>query len=78
MGKCTYPQSRVYGLIEPGPVVLLTTLHKGKINVMPLSWHTMMEFEPPLVGCVGGGSADCSVLCQPGMPGRRHVSDDSL
>lgn len=52
MAKRSYPQSRVYGLIEPGPVVLLTTSHKGKINAMPLSWHTMMEFEPPLVGCV--------------------------
>jgi flavin reductase (DIM6/NTAB) family NADH-FMN oxidoreductase RutF len=44
--------SKVYGLLEPGPVVLLTTSHKGTANVMTLSWHTMMEFEPPLVGCV--------------------------
>jgi len=44
--------SKVYGLLEPGPVVLLTTSHKGAANVMTLSWHTMMEFEPPLVGCV--------------------------
>ena len=47
--------SRVYGLLEPGPVVLLTTAHKGRMNVMPQSWHTMMEFEPPLVGCVVSG-----------------------
>jgi flavin reductase (DIM6/NTAB) family NADH-FMN oxidoreductase RutF len=52
MAKRAYPQSRVYGLLEPGPVVLLTTSHRGRINVMTLSWHTMMEFEPPLVGCV--------------------------
>jgi flavin reductase (DIM6/NTAB) family NADH-FMN oxidoreductase RutF len=32
--------------------VLLTTAHKGKANVMTMSWHTMMDFEPPLVGCV--------------------------
>jgi flavin reductase (DIM6/NTAB) family NADH-FMN oxidoreductase RutF len=44
--------SRVYRLLEPGPVVLVTTAHKGHANVMTLSWHTMMEFEPPLVGCV--------------------------
>jgi flavin reductase (DIM6/NTAB) family NADH-FMN oxidoreductase RutF len=42
----------VYRLLEPGPVVLLTTALKGQTNVMPMSWHTMMEFEPPLVGCV--------------------------
>jgi flavin reductase (DIM6/NTAB) family NADH-FMN oxidoreductase RutF len=44
--------ANVYRLLEPGPVVLLTTALKGQTNVMPMSWHTMMEFEPPLVGCV--------------------------
>lgn len=52
MKKRVYPLSKVYGLLEPGPVVLLTTAHKGKANVMTLSWHMMMEFEPPLVGCL--------------------------
>ncbi len=46
------PLSRVYRLLEAGPVVLLTTAAAGRPNVMPMSWHTMMEFEPPLVGCV--------------------------
>ena len=52
MAKRALPLSKVYGLIEPGPVVLLTTAWKGRPNIMTLSWHTMMEFEPPLVGCV--------------------------
>ncbi len=46
------PLSKVYQLIEPGPVVLLTTAHKGRANVMTLSWHMMVEFEPPLIACV--------------------------
>jgi len=46
------PLSRVYQLLEPGPVVLLTTRGKGRANVMTLSWHMMVEFEPPLVACV--------------------------
>jgi flavin reductase (DIM6/NTAB) family NADH-FMN oxidoreductase RutF len=50
--KRVLPLSRVYRLLEPGPVVLLTTARKGRPNVMTLSWHTMMEFDPPLVGCV--------------------------
>jgi flavin reductase (DIM6/NTAB) family NADH-FMN oxidoreductase RutF len=50
--KRNYPLSKVYGLLEPGSVVLITTAHKGKVNVMTLSWLTMMEFEPPLVGMV--------------------------
>jgi flavin reductase (DIM6/NTAB) family NADH-FMN oxidoreductase RutF len=52
MARRDCPLSRVYRLLEPGPVVLLTTARKGRANVMALSWHTMMEFEPPLVGCV--------------------------
>jgi flavin reductase (DIM6/NTAB) family NADH-FMN oxidoreductase RutF len=55
MTKRAYPLSKVYGLLEPGPVLLLTTAHKGRANVMAMSWHTMMEFEPPLVGCVVSG-----------------------
>jgi flavin reductase (DIM6/NTAB) family NADH-FMN oxidoreductase RutF len=47
-----YPLARVYQLIEPGPVVLLTTTHRGRANVMTLSWHTMLDFVPPLVACV--------------------------
>ncbi len=42
----------VYQLLEPGPVVMLTTAHKGHANVMAMSWHMMVEFEPPLVACV--------------------------
>lgn len=55
MAKRPLSLSKVYGLLEPGPVVLLTTAHKGKPDVMAMSWHTMMEFEPPLVGCVVSG-----------------------
>ena len=46
------PLSKVYQLLEPGPVVLLTTARRGRANVMTLSWHMMTEFEPPLVACV--------------------------
>jgi flavin reductase (DIM6/NTAB) family NADH-FMN oxidoreductase RutF len=46
------PLSRVYQLLEPGPVVLLTTAHRGRPNMMTLSWHMMVEFVPPLVACV--------------------------
>jgi flavin reductase (DIM6/NTAB) family NADH-FMN oxidoreductase RutF len=50
--KRSFPLSKVYRLLEPGPVVLVTTALKGKANVMAMSWHTMIEFEPPIVGCV--------------------------
>jgi flavin reductase (DIM6/NTAB) family NADH-FMN oxidoreductase RutF len=49
------PLSKVYQLLEPGPVVLLTTASRGRANVMAMSWHMMVEFEPPLVACVVSG-----------------------
>lgn len=52
MAKKSLPLPKVYGLLEPGPVVLLSTARKGKPNIMTMSWHTMLEFEPPLIGCV--------------------------
>jgi flavin reductase (DIM6/NTAB) family NADH-FMN oxidoreductase RutF len=55
MAKRSYPLPKVYGLLEPGPVVLVTTARKGRANIMTMSWHTMMEFEPPLIGCVISG-----------------------
>lgn len=47
-----YPLAKVYQLLEPGPVVLLTTAQRGQANVMAMSWHMMVEFEPPLVACI--------------------------
>jgi flavin reductase (DIM6/NTAB) family NADH-FMN oxidoreductase RutF len=44
--------SEVYRLLEPGPVVMLTTAGKERANVMVQSWHTMIEFEPPMVASV--------------------------
>lgn len=52
MKKAAFPLSEVYRLLEPGPVVLVTTVRAGRANIMTMSWHLMMEFEPPLVGCV--------------------------
>ena len=52
MTRKSFPLGKVYGLLETGPVVLLTTAHKGRTDVMAQSWHTMLEFEPPLVACV--------------------------
>lgn len=46
------PLSKVYQLLEPGPVVLLTTAHKGCANVMTMSRHMMMEFTPSQIACI--------------------------
>jgi len=71
------PLSKVYRLLEPGPVVLLTTAHKGRANVMAMSWHMMVEFEPPLVaGVVSNANYSFAALrttreCVIAIPGRR-------
>jgi len=52
MPKKSFPLPRVYGLLEPGPVLLVTTVRDGKANIMALSWHQMLDFEPPLLSCV--------------------------
>jgi flavin reductase (DIM6/NTAB) family NADH-FMN oxidoreductase RutF len=44
--------SQVYRLIEPGPVVLVTTASGGRANIMTMSWHMMIDFEPPILACV--------------------------
>lgn len=61
MAKRSLPLSRVYRLLEPGPVVLLATARRKRTNVMTpnvmtMSWHMMVEFEPPLIACVVSGA----------------------
>jgi len=75
-----FPQSKVYQLLEPGPVVMLTTAAKGRPNVMTMSWHMMLDFEPPTVACVVGEAGDTfRVLrrtreCVIAIPDRRLAS----
>ena len=50
--KAEFPLSEVRRYLEPGPVVLVSSAHNGRMNIMTMGWHTMMEFTPALVGCV--------------------------
>lgn len=52
MVKKALPLSQVYRLLEPGPVVMVTSSYKKQMNIMSMSWHTMLDFDPPIVGCV--------------------------
>ncbi len=49
-----YPVSKAYRLIEPGPVLLVTTFHKGRANIMTIGFHMMVQHDPPLIGCIIG------------------------
>jgi len=40
------PLQKAFTLIEPGPVVLVTTASKGRANIMTISWTMVMDFTP--------------------------------
>jgi flavin reductase (DIM6/NTAB) family NADH-FMN oxidoreductase RutF len=50
--KADFPVSKVRRFLEPGPIVLVSSAWKGEINIMTMGWHTVLEFEPSLVGCM--------------------------
>jgi flavin reductase (DIM6/NTAB) family NADH-FMN oxidoreductase RutF len=56
MKKKKFPLSEVYRLLEPARSCCSLPIRAGRANVMPMSWHLMMEFTPPLVGCVVSNS----------------------
>ena len=49
--KVDFPVSDVRRFLEPGPIVLVSSAHRGKTNIMTMGWHMIMEFEPSLIGC---------------------------
>jgi flavin reductase (DIM6/NTAB) family NADH-FMN oxidoreductase RutF len=45
MKKKSLPLSKVYQLLEPGPVIMVTTrAAKGKPNIMTMTWQMMIDF----------------------------------
>jgi flavin reductase (DIM6/NTAB) family NADH-FMN oxidoreductase RutF len=46
--------AKAYRLLEAGPIVLVTTSHEGRPNVMTMGFHMMVQHAPPLIGCVIG------------------------
>ncbi|MEU5320416.1 flavin reductase family protein [Streptomyces sp. NPDC021056] len=50
----THPLDQVHRLIEPGPVILITTQHRGVPNVMTNGFNMMVRHEPALIGCTVG------------------------
>jgi flavin reductase (DIM6/NTAB) family NADH-FMN oxidoreductase RutF len=50
--KSDFPIDQVRRYLEPGPIVLVSSMWKGHTNIMTLGWQTVMEFSPSLVGCV--------------------------
>lgn len=49
--KQDLPVHRIRRYLEPGPVVLVSSQHKGQRDIMSMGWHMVMEFEPSRIGC---------------------------
>ncbi|NTW72443.1 MAG: flavin reductase family protein [Eubacteriaceae bacterium] len=44
---------KTFMLIEPGPVILVTTTDKHKNNIMTITWHMVMDFTPRIALTTG-------------------------
>lgn len=44
---------KAFMLIEPGPVILVTTNDEDKDNVMTITWHMVMDFTPRIALTTG-------------------------
>ena len=50
--KKDFPVEGIRRFLEPGPIVLVSSAHRGETNIMTMGWHMMMEFQPSLIGCI--------------------------
>jgi len=80
-----YPPTNTHRLLEPGPILLISTHHLGKSNLMTLGFHMPLQHsDPPLVALTLGEwdhsyealkeTGEC-VLCVPGVDLGERVVD---
>jgi flavin reductase (DIM6/NTAB) family NADH-FMN oxidoreductase RutF len=58
------PLYKAFQLIEPGPVVLVTTACGRKKNIMTISWHMVMDFTPRIAFVTGPWNYSFTALMQ--------------
>jgi flavin reductase (DIM6/NTAB) family NADH-FMN oxidoreductase RutF len=49
--KADYPLAETRRILEPGPVVLVSSADRGERNIMTMGWHMMLGFSPALLAC---------------------------
>ncbi|WP_371419673.1 flavin reductase family protein [Pantoea sp. CCBC3-3-1] len=65
--KQDFPVHNVRHFLEPGPVVLISSMLGSERDIMTLGWHTILEFSPSLVGCmISAGNHSHSLIKQSG------------
>lgn len=58
------PLSKAFMLIEPGPVVMVTTAGKNHPNIMTLSWTMVLDFTPRFAFMTGQWNYSCRSLLE--------------
>ena len=58
------PLYKAFQLIEPGPVILVTTVSGRKKNIMTISWHMVMDFTPRIALVTGPWNYSFNALIQ--------------
>ena len=53
MAFAELPIEKAFTLIEPGPVILVTTRHNGRNNIMTITWHMVTDFSPQIALTTG-------------------------
>jgi flavin reductase (DIM6/NTAB) family NADH-FMN oxidoreductase RutF len=61
-----FPLDRAFTFVESGPVLLISTAHKGKSNLLTVSCHASMGFEPTLGICLGPWNFSYAALAATG------------
>ncbi|MDR2886566.1 MAG: flavin reductase family protein [Bacteroidales bacterium] len=57
-----FPVHRAFTLLEPGPVVLVTTAGDSRPNIMTLSWTMVLDFTPRFAFMTGMWNFSCRSL----------------
>lgn len=53
MPMTSLPIKKAFMLIEPGPVILVTTHDNGRDNIMTITWHMIVDFTPRIALTTG-------------------------
>ncbi|MDR3176985.1 MAG: flavin reductase family protein [Desulfovibrio sp.] len=61
-----FPLNRAFTFVESGPVLLVSTRHKDKSNLMTVSCHASMGFEPTLGVALGPWNFSYAALAETG------------
>ena len=57
-----FPVQKAFTFLEPGPVVLVTTIDENRLNIMTLSWTMVLDFTPRFAFMTGSWNHSCKAL----------------